>query len=126
MRLLLDTHLLLWVLFDQDRVSARAREYLAEPEAQPIFSVISIWEIAIKASAGKLKVDATISRATLLKDGFEELPVFGAHAETVANLPRLHADPFDRMLIAQAMSEKMQLLTVDAKLKPYSELVVMV
>ena len=126
MRLLIDTHLLLWALEDSPRLGPEARNHLSGPETRPVFSVVSIWEIAIKASSGKLRADAAIVRAALLKDGFEELPILGIHAEAVTNLPRLHADPFDRMLIAQAMTEPMRLLTVDAKLKPYSELVAMV
>lgn len=126
MRLLLDTHLLLWALYEPAKFSPKARSIILAPDSQCSFSVASIWEIAIKASLGKLAVDAARSRLALLADGFEELPVRGTHAAAVAQLPKRHADPFDRLLICQAMVEPMQLLTADDKLVGYSHLVTLV
>lgn len=123
MRLLLDTHLLLWALYQPARLSQSARALILAADNRATFSVASIWEIAIKSALGKLAVDVERTRNSLLQDGFEELPVLGAHAAAVAALPKLHADPFDRLLIAQAMIEPMQFLTVDEKLTGYSELV---
>lgn len=118
MQLLLDTHLLLWAAMDSPRLSARARRLLADPETSPWFSAASIWEIVIKATLGRsdFAVDPVALRRGLLVNGYQEMPVSGSHALAVAQLPAMHRDPFDRILLAQAVVEGHQLGTVDARL----------
>ena len=125
MRLLLDTHILYWWFYEQRKLSPAAFAAIKDAE-EVFFSSASIWEIAIKVRLGKMNADpARIVHWTEQND-FQELPVFSKHTLLVATLPLHHTDPFDRLLIAQAMSEPLHLLTVDTKLKPYSELVVVV
>jgi PIN domain nuclease of toxin-antitoxin system len=126
MRLLLDTHLLLWALGAPSRLPVAARKAVLDPANEVLFSAASIWEIAIKAELGRANFTADaeeIARAAV-EIGLDELPVRAQHAALTARLPRHHRDPFDRILVAQAMSEPARLLTVDTALKPYSELVV--
>ena len=123
MRLLLDTHIFLWVLTDSARLKAPARKLL-ESATRVYVSSASIWEIAIKARLGKIDADPAMVLNAIEESGFEELPVLGRHAAGVAGLPLHHHDPFDRLLLAQAISEPMRLVTQDAQLKPYSELVI--
>ena len=125
MRLLLDTNILLWALSEPKRLSAKAKAELEHRSNDILFSAASIWELAIKAGKhkGVLPLDAQEVFAIALETGFQELAVTSAVARHVANLPPLHRDPFDRLLIAQAMAEPAVLLTSDAKLQPYSELV---
>jgi len=125
MRLLLDTHLLLWVMTDDPALSARARAEIAGAEAVYV-SAASVWEISIKAALGKLTVDETDLIAKLGQAGFQRLPVTWEHAAAVRTLPAIHRDPFDRLLIAQAISEPLRLLTHDRDLTGYSELVLAV
>ncbi len=82
-------------------------------------SAASLWEVAIKSALGKLAVDVSLLRQAALDTGFLELPVLGAHAEALASLPLIHKDPFDRLLVAQAMAEPMRLLTSDRLLGEY-------
>ena len=125
MRLLLDTHIFLWLTADDKRLSASARQLLLG--ASEIFvSSASIWEIAIKNRINKIKADPDDAILEMKTCGFRELLVASAHAASVARLPLYHRDPFDRMLIAQAITESMHLLTSDPQLKAYSELVVTV
>jgi PIN domain nuclease of toxin-antitoxin system len=121
MRLLLDTHLVLWSAFVSEKVPEGAVHLLAEPANQPFFSVISLWEVAVKAALQKpdFNVDPAILRQGLLDAGYEELPVTGHHALAVRGLPALHKDPFDRLLIAQAIAEGITLLTSDAAVARY-------
>jgi PIN domain nuclease of toxin-antitoxin system len=121
MKLLLDTHILLWVTEDSPRLSRTARTLISEPENELYFSVASLWELAIKHAQGKpeFRVDARILRRALLDNGYRELAVFGEHALALASLPPIHKDPFDRILIAQAITEGITLLTVDAKIARY-------
>ena len=116
MRLLLDTHVVLWVAMDSPRLSAAARSTILDAEAT--FSAASIWEVVIKSGLGRddFIVDADELRHGLLRNGFEELPMTGAHALEVARLPEMHRDPFDRILLAQARWEGMSLGSVDAQL----------
>ena len=118
MKLLLDTHVLLWALTESPRVDAIRKRLLAA-DNEVYFSVASVWEIAIKASLGKLKADATEVRDAALEGGFVELPILGPHALHVGGLPWHHRDPFDRLLIAQAAAEPMRLLTADEQLLAY-------
>jgi PIN domain nuclease of toxin-antitoxin system len=125
MRLLLDTHILYWWFYDYERLSPEAFEMVRGAEAV-FFSAASIWEIAIKVRLGKMTADPLKIIEWTGKNDFIELPVLSGHAAVVARLPMHHTDPFDRLLIAQAITEPLHLLTVDAKLKPYSELVIQV
>ena len=121
MKLLLDTHLLLWAAGAPRRLPAAARKLLDDPGNEPLFSAASLWEIAIKRSLGRedFRVDPRLLRRGLLENGYAELPITGEHATAVDDLPRLHKDPFDRMLIAQAMVESVTLLTADPQLARY-------
>jgi PIN domain nuclease of toxin-antitoxin system len=116
-RYLADTHILLWALADDARLPEQHREILLS-DAEVYFSAASVWEIAIKKALGKLRAPDQL--ASLLPDaGFSALDITAVHAETAGALPPLHADPFDRLLIAQAAMEKMVLLTVDAQIVRY-------
>lgn len=122
MRVLLDTHLLLWALGQPERLSITAREQI---DAEEIYvSAASIWEISIKSALGKLEADPTEVLAAIGPSGFEMLPITGQHAAKVAELPPLHKDPFDRMLVAQALVEPMHLLTNDEALAEYGTFVI--
>ncbi len=118
MKLLLDTHVLLWALTESPRVDAIRKRLLAA-DNEVYFSVASVWEIAVKASLGKLKADAMEVRDAALEGGFVELPIRGPHALHVGGLAWHHRDPFDRLLIAQAAAEPMRLLTADEQLLAY-------
>ena len=125
MRLLLDTHVLLWALSDPSRLKGTMRDLLEDATSEVLFSAASIWEIAIKASLGRADFTARpeqVARAARMT-GFVELPVSADAAARVADLPPHHRDPFDRLLVAQAMAEPARLYTVDPLLPPYSELV---
>jgi PIN domain nuclease of toxin-antitoxin system len=121
MRLLLDTHLLLWAAGEPRRLSRKARGLIADESNALFFSSASIWEVAIKGSLGRadFQVDAGQLLQGLLENGYEELAVSGRHAAQVAHLPSLHADPFDRMLVAQARAEGLLLLTADDQVAQY-------
>lgn len=121
MKLLLDTHLLLWAATAPERLSVNARELLEAPANEPMFSAASLWEVAIKASLGRadFQVDARLLRRGLLDHGWLELAIDGRHAVAVAALPPLHKDPFDRLLVAQATVEGIALLTADTGLARY-------
>ena len=125
MRLLLDTHLLLWALGDPDKLDAATRDLVEDPANQVLFSAASIWEIALKAGRGRAdfagRPDA-VARAAR-DTGFVELPVRADVAARVADLPPHHRDPFDRLLVAQAMAEPVLLYTADPLLPPYTDLV---
>jgi PIN domain nuclease of toxin-antitoxin system len=123
-RLLLDTHLLLWALGAPSRLPRRARTLI--DDAEVYVSAASIWEIGIKAGLGKLRADPHEVLAALQSAGFIELPVTGTHAALVADLPPVHRDPFDRLLVAQAHAEPMHLLTNDAVLAGYGNIVTVV
>lgn len=128
MRLLLDTHLLLWALATPQRLDAATRGALEDPGNEVLFSAASLWEIAIKAGLGRadFAFDPPQILQAALDTGFVELPVRSAAAVLVAGLPPHHRDPFDRLLVAQAMSEPVRLYTADPLLPPYSELVTLV
>lgn len=121
MKLLLDTHVLLWAAGDPRRLSASARRLLNDKRHTLHFSAASLWEIAIKRSLGRddFRVEPSVLRRGLLENGYVEVPVDGAHAVAVSVLPLLHKDPFDRMLLAQANVEGMLLVTADAALAAY-------
>lgn len=125
MVVLLDTHILLWALDAPQRLPQAVAAQIESPETTVYFSAASIWEIAIKMAPGKTDFQYSPEDiAQAAKDtGFAELSVSAAHGAKVAHLPMHHRDPFDRLLIAQAMLMPAQLLTADAALVPYSELV---
>ena len=121
MKLLLDTHLLLWAAGSPERLPLAARPLLEDPENQLLFSAASLWEIAIKRSLGRtdFQVDARVLRRGLLDNGYLELPITSEHTVFIDSLPSIHKDPFDRILIAQATVEGITLLTVDALIAQY-------
>ena len=121
MRLLLDTQILLWAAGLPERLSADLRDLIEDSGTEPVFSAASVWEIAIKHGMGRedFRVDPRLLRRGLLENGYEELAVTGAHAEVVDVLPPIHKDPFDRILIAQALAEGIVLLTVDPVVARY-------
>jgi PIN domain nuclease of toxin-antitoxin system len=125
LRLLLDTHIFLWIVESKPRLGRRGMR-LVRAASEVFVSSATIWEVAIKASVGKLRVNPEDLIEEIDAGGFQHLPVLAKHAARVAQLPLLHRDPFDRMLVAQAISESMQLLTADAHLTHYSELVVQI
>lgn len=122
MRLLLDTHVFLWCVRDDRQLTKAARATIAEADAVYVSSA-SIWEATIKHSIGKLDVDLDALVLAIAGSGFAELSITARHAAAVARLPDVHRDPFDRILIAQALCEPLRFLTADAALKKYSDLV---
>jgi PIN domain nuclease of toxin-antitoxin system len=120
-KLLCDTHVLLWAAYQPDRLPATARMSILDPDNTPWFSVVSLWEVAIKRARDRadFQVDAAVLRAGLLANGYAELPVDGRHVLALATLPALHGDPFDRMLVAQAATDGLALLTADRQLAAY-------
>ena len=121
MKLLLDTQILLWAAGQPERLSAAARKLLNNQRNELLFSAASLWEIAIKKSLGRddFRVEPRLLRRGLLDNGYAELPVTSQHAVSIDSLPPLHKDPFDRLLLAQATSEGITLLTGDAQLARY-------
>ena len=121
MKLLLDTHLLLWAAGAPDRLSAEARALLSAPEHEVWFSAASVWEVAIKCGLGRadFQVNPRLLRRGLLDNGYHELPVGSEHAVAIDSLPPLHKDPFDRLLVAQARVEGITLLTTDDAVAQY-------
>jgi PIN domain nuclease of toxin-antitoxin system len=115
MKLLLDTHLLIWSAWTPRRISSAARSLISSTDNELIFSAASQWDIAIKQAMEKddFEVDARVLRRGLLDNGYGELPVNGDHAVAIRALPLIHKDPFDRILIAQATIEGITLLTAD-------------
>ncbi len=125
MRLLLDTHIFLWAVAGSASLKPATRRLIQSADRVHV-SAASLWEIAIKAQLGKLDANPDELTEAIGQSGFVELPVRAAHAAAVARLPPHHNDPFDRLLVAQALSEPLKLLTADAMLARYSELVVVV
>lgn len=121
MKLLLDTQLLLWAAGQPERLSARARKLLDDPGNELLFSAASLWEVAIKSTLGRedFQVEPRLLRRGLLDNGYVELPVTSEHAVGIDTLPPHHKDPFDRLLLAQALVEGVVLLTADAQLARY-------
>jgi len=121
MKLLLDTHLLLWAAGEPDRLSGKARSLIDNPENELLFSAASLWEVAIKRGLGRhdFKVDARLLRRGLLDNGYSELPICSDHVIAIESLPMLHKDPFDLVLLAQATVEGITLLTIDSLVAQY-------
>ncbi len=122
MKLLLDTHVLLWVLGAPRRLPKAVRDDLADPDNDVFFSAINIWEIAIKSGQGRARFanDAALIAQEARDAGFVELPVSARHAVAVQDMPALHGDPFDRLLIAQALCEPAFLVTADVQIARYA------
>lgn len=121
MKYLLDTHLLLWALLSPNRLSRKTRELIADERNTLYFSVISLWEVAIKTAAGRrdFKVNPSVFRRYLIDNDYTELLLNGRHAVAAGDLPFVHRDPFDRMLITQATIENIILLTSDKVIAQY-------
>jgi PIN domain nuclease of toxin-antitoxin system len=121
-KILLDTQLLLWAAGQPDRLSAAARRHINNAKNELLFSAASLWEISIKKSLGRddFRVEPRVLRRGLLDNGYSELPITSQHAVNLDGLPPLHKDPFDRILLAQALTEGIILLTTDAHLGRYN------
>jgi len=122
-KVLVDTHLLLWWFSDDARLPGKAREVLSDEQNEINVSVASLWEIVLKMDKGKLRVDPAELLNEIHANQFSLVPIEAAHTLTYARLPRHHNDPFDRMLVAQAMSESSRVLTHDPQLRDYGEVV---
>jgi len=120
-KLLLDTHLLLWSAGKPERLSTEARALIETLDNELLFSSASLWEVVIKRGLGRVdfKVDARLLRRGLLDNGYSELPIGSEHVVAIENLPAIHKDPFDRILVAQAQVEGITLLTADPALAKY-------
>lgn len=121
MKLLLDTHVLIWAAGLPDRISAAGRDLILDTDNELFFSAASLWEVAIKSGLGRadFDVDARLLRRGLLDNGYSELPIMSEHAVAIDGLPPLHKDPFDRLLIAQSLVEGITLLTADDLVAQY-------
>ena len=121
MKLLLDTHILLWAAGAPERLSPAARDLIEDPGNALVFSVVSLWETAIKLGLGRddFQADPRLLRRGLLDNGYAELVITSEHVVSIDSLPRLHRDPFDRLLIAQATVEGITLLTADPRIADY-------
>ncbi len=118
MKFILDTHILLWWLADDKKLSLQIREIITDPKNIIYVSSINIWEIEIKKSLGKLQAPE-IDSEIIAKCQFEELPIYIKHVSALKSLPNYHNDPFDRLLICQSIVEKAQLLTDDSLIAKY-------
>ncbi len=121
MKVLLDTHILLWAAAQPERLPQGARDILENTDTEPLFSPASLWEIAIKRSLDRadFRVDPRLVRRALIDNGYGELPITSEHAVALMALPALHKDPFDRMLVAQATQTGIELVTADETVARY-------
>ena len=121
MKLLLDTHLLLWAAGEPRRLPKQVRILLDNPDNELLFSAASLWEVVIKRGLGRedFAVDARLLRRGLLDNGYSELPIVSDHVVAIDSLPPIHKDPFDRILVAQATVEGVTLLTNDSLVSQY-------
>ncbi|MEK7573686.1 MAG: type II toxin-antitoxin system VapC family toxin [Patescibacteria group bacterium] len=118
MNCLVDTHIFIWSLNSSRKLSNKAQKILKDPDNNIYVSTASLWEISIKNTAGKLSLKTTLAEMVSLS-GFEVIPIMLSHVLQIGKLPLYHKDPFDRMLIAQAKAEKLNLITTDQKIKKY-------
>ncbi len=127
MRLLLDTHIALWAITDSPRLTAQARNLILNPGNSVHISTASVWEIAIKHMLGRggMPVSGTQAAAHFQAAGYIELPITHAHVSMLETLPPHHADPFDRLLVAQALTEPLRLLTHDTVVRQYSDSIIL-
>lgn len=121
MKILLDTHILLWAAYSPTKLSSQLAAIIEDPKTELIFSAASIWEIAIKSSLGRndFSVNAGFFRRALLNNNYLELPITGQHTAAVQNIPKIHNDPFDRLIFAQASIEGLPFYTADQTLADY-------
>lgn len=121
MNLLLDTHTFLWFIDGSNELSTKIKNQITNPEITKYISIASLWEIAIKINNGKLKLDFSFEelRNIIISNGFEILALDFEHILKITNLERIHKDPFDRIIIAQAQVEKLTIITRDANFKKY-------
>ena len=128
MKLLLDTHILLWTAGGSEELSSKAKALIEDPANQLYFSAASLWEISIKNKLGRVdfKVDLPVLRRGLLDNGFEEIAINSLHAIAVDTLPDIHKDPFDRILLAQTAVEGITLMTADSVVAQYQVAVIKV
>jgi PIN domain nuclease of toxin-antitoxin system len=121
MKLLLDTHVLLWAAGQPNRLSKTAQKLIAQPANELLFSAASIWEVVIKRGLGRsdFQADPRLLRRGLLDNGYNELPILSDHVVAIESLPPIHKDPFDRLLVAQATVEGITLLTTDSVVTQY-------
>lgn len=122
MKLLLDTHLILWAAGEPEKLPSGAVDLIENAESELLFSAASLWEIAIKSGLGRddFRVNARLLRRGLIDNGYSELPITGEHTLMIDTLPSIHKDPFDRLLVAQAISEGIMLLTSDDLVAKYA------
>jgi PIN domain nuclease of toxin-antitoxin system len=118
-RYLLDTHILLWWIADDPKLGSRTRATIADPSSDVAVSVASLWEAAIKRAVGKLRFETPVLLDTLNRGSIRVVLITAEHALAAGDLPRHHDDPFDRMLVAQAMAEGLTLVSHDARLRSY-------
>lgn len=123
MRILLDTHIFLWAVSGDRKLSKKAEQLIVDAD-EVYVSAATIWEISIKAGLDKIVADVEELIAEIGAAGFRELPITNAHAAAVRNLPDHHRDPFDRLLVAQAITEPLRLLSADEHVWKYSDLVI--
>lgn len=126
MRLLLDTHVAIWAILGDPRLPPQIQDIIDEPANEVVLSVVSLWEIAIKnvlarAGEGGVPMSAAAARTFFHGAGYFLLNVSADHAVAVENLPPIHGDPFDRLLVAQALFEPLKMVTHDAKVAAYSD-----
>lgn len=128
MRILLDTHIALWAITDSPRLNTTARELILSPDNTPYISSASLWEITIKHMLGRGNMPISGSQAAALfqASGYSELPVSHAHVTAIEKLPSHHADPFDRLLAAQAITEPLRLITHNEMLARYSDSIILI
>ena len=121
MKFLLDTHILLWAAGSPEKLSHQAKSIIEETENELFFSAASLWEISIKKGLGRpdFKVDSRVLRRALIDNGYQELSITGLHSISIEDLPDIHKDPFDRILLSQATVEGVTLLTSDKKIAQY-------
>lgn len=121
MKFLLDTHILLWAAGSPEKLSQQAKSIIEETENELFFSAASLWEISIKKGLGRpdFKVDSRVLRRALIDNGYQELSITGLHSISIEDLPDIHKDPFDRILLSQATVEGVTLLTSDKKIAQY-------
>ncbi len=119
MRLLLDTHVLLWWLSNDRKLAKAAREIIANPDNDVLVSAVSVWEVAIKATLGRIEIELDDLEDEIVRNGFRPLPIAFRHAVTVGRLPAVHRDPFDRMLVAQASVEELRVVSHDRVFERY-------
>ena len=119
MRLLLDTHVLLWWLSDDRKLATSGRQIIANPNNDVFVSSASVWEISIKTALGRLEIELEALENAIARNGFRSLPIGFRHALTAGRLPAVHRDPFDRMLVAQASVEELRIVSHDRVFERY-------